>query len=298
MGLTGEDDMNAEQQSMTQNSGKVRTTDGLDLFWQCWLGNEVSAVIVLIHGLADHSSRYTETAQHLVRHGLAVYACDLRGHGLSPDGHQPGRVHVDDFSDYAYDVEAVLALSKQRHPGLPHIILGHSMGGLIALNYAIDNPHKLDGAVLSSPALGTHPDARPPRLLNLLVRVLVHLRPRLFFPSDLDTDAISRDPDVVRTYIDDALVSEKVSARWYVAITKAIADIQDRAPELQIPTLLMQSGADRLVDPQVVRRWAGQAPAELLELRVWDGLYHEMFNEPEKNKVRACVIDWISRKFP
>jgi len=292
--MPGTDEMGKEDQATPHDSGKVRTSDGLDLFWQCWLPNDPSGVLVLIHGLADHSNRYAETARHFARQGWAVYACDLRGHGLSPDGHRPGRVHVDDFSDYANDVAAVLALEKQRHPDLPHVILGHSMGGLVALRYAIDHPDELDGLVLSSPLLGTHPDARPPKLLHLLVRVLVRIHPRMFFPSDIDTDAISRDPDVVRAYIDDPLVSEKVSARWYIAINKAMTDIQGRAAELQIPTLLMQSGADRLVDPQAARDWAVGAPAAMLELVVWDGLYHEMFNEPEKGRVQARVLDWLS----
>jgi alpha-beta hydrolase superfamily lysophospholipase len=207
-------------------------------------------------------------------------------------------VHVDHFSDYANDVSAMLSHAKQRHPGLPIVILGHSMGGLISLTYALNYPDDLDGAVLSSPALGTHPDARPPAILNLLVRVLVRIKPRMLFPSDLDNNAISRDPDVVRAYIDDPLVSEKVSASWYVEITKAIEDIQGRAAELKIPTLLMQSGADRLVDPQAAPRWAKDAPKDILRLVVWDELFHEMFNEPEKDKVFACVLDWLSQKFP
>lgn len=287
--------MNNKKLADGNDSGKVGTIDGLDIFWQSWLADNPTGVIVLIHGLADHSGRYSETARHFAQHDWSVYACDLRGHGQSPDGHRPGRVHVDDFSDYANDVAAILTLAKQRNPDLPHVILGHSMGGLIALRYALDNPDELDGAVLSSPALGTHLDARPAALLNLLVRVLVRIHPRMFFPSDLYTGAISRDPEVVRAYIDDPLVSEKVSARWYVEITKAIADIQGRAVELKIPTLLMQSGADRLVDPQAAGRWAGQAPEEYLEFLVWDGLYHEMFNEPEKDKVRARVLDWLSQ---
>jgi len=129
--------------------------------------------------------------------------------------------------------------------------------------------------------------------LELAARILSRLRPRLLFPSDLDTDAISRDPAVIRAYREDPLVSEKVSARWFTAITRAMADIQNRAPELHTPTLLMQSGADTLVDPQVVRCWAARAPVENIEFVVWEGLYHEMFNEPEKDQVRAHVVKWL-----
>jgi len=280
------------------NNGKLKTSDGVELFWQSWQADSPSGVIVLVHGLADHSSRYTGLGQFLAAHDWTVYAVDLRGHGKSSDGLKPGRVHVDQFSDYANDVDAMLAHAKQQHPGLPLVILGHSMGGLIALTYALDHPDQLDGVVLSSPALGTHPDARPPAILNLLVRFLARIKPDLLFPSDLDTSAVSRDSDVVKDYIDDPLVSEKVSAGWYVGITKAIDDIQGRAAELKIPSLLMQSGADRLIDPNVAPQWVKGAPGELVKLVVWDDLYHEMFNEPEKDKVQACVLEWLSTTFP
>ena len=278
--------------------GKLKTGDGVDLFWQSWQPAEAIGVIVLIHGLADHGGRYLGTGQYLASHGWVVYACDLRGHGLSSDGHQAGRVHVDTYSDYAQDVSATIALAKQGYPDLPLVILGHSMGGLVSLTYALNHPYELDALVLSSPALGAHPDTQLPSILDLLLRFLVHIRPRLLFSSDLDSNAICRDPEVVQAYINDPLVSDKVSARWYVEITRAIRDIQGRASELGIPTLLMQSGDDHLIDPQAAQRWSRHAPPDLLKLVIWDGLYHEMFNEPEKDKVHACVLEWLTQQFP
>ena len=286
------------------DSGTITSSDGVELFWQSWRPEQPSGLIVLIHGLADHSSRYAETATYFANHDWAVYAVDLRGHGLSSDGRSsdgassgpgsgPGRVHVNSFDDYAKDVDAIFGLARQRYPDLPLVILGHSMGGLVSLRYAIANADKLDGVVVSSPGLGAHPDTEPPLLLRLLVRILSRLAPRMLFPSDLDSSAVSRDPQVVSAYIADPLVSEKVSARWYMSITQAMADIQGRAPELRIPTLLMQSGADRLVDPEITRRWAAKVPPENLEFVVWDGLYHEMFNEPEKDQVRKRTVDWL-----
>jgi lysophospholipase len=161
----------------------------------------------------------------------------------------------------------------------------------------LNHPDELHGAVISSPFMGPHPDARPPAILNLLVRLLVRIKPRLLFPSNLDSSAISRDSAVVRAYIDDPLVSEKVSARWYVEATKAIEELRGRAAELRIPTLLMVSGADRLVDPLVAPKWAEAVPDNLLKLVIWEGFFHEMFNEPEKDKVHACVLDWLSQHF-
>jgi alpha-beta hydrolase superfamily lysophospholipase len=274
----------------------IKTSDGLELFSQNWVPQTAVGAIVIIHGLAEHSGRYAATSKHLAGAGWAVYACDLRGHGLSPDGHKPGRVHVDKFSDYAQDVDALMKLAAKRHPGLPLIILGHSMGGLISITYALDKPDSLDGAIISSPALGTHPDYQPPLVLRLLVKVLSRLAPRALFKSNLDTNAISRDPQVVQTYISDPLVSEKVSARWFNSMMKAIVEANSRAESLRIPMLLMQSGDDILVDPAAPGRWAEATPNGLVELVVWDGLYHEMLNEPEQDQVRARITDWLDRK--
>jgi alpha-beta hydrolase superfamily lysophospholipase len=295
MEMSVANDKTNELGTMEHDSGKLQTSDGLDLFWQCWSDDIPTGVIVLIHGLAEHSSRYSETARHFAAHGWSVYACDLRGHGLSVDGHRSGRVHVDKFSDYALDVSAILNKTKEQNPNLPRIILGHSMGGLISLSYVLDHPEAFNAAVLSSPLIDTHPDSKPSAVLDVLARFLARVYPRLLFPSRLDTSAVCRDPYVVRAYIDDPLVSDKISAGWYVATTKAIAGIQGRAGDLQVPTLLMQSGADRLVDPNATAQWATNAPPGILEYLTWDGFYHEMLNEPEKDKVRARVLDWLER---
>ena len=274
--------------------GRIRTADMLDLVWQSWTPVSPRGVIVIIHGLAEHSGRYRETAGFLSENGYAVYACDLRAHGLSSDPPKAGRVHVDRFEDYFKDVDALIALARETHGELPLYLLGHSMGGLISIRYALAKPAGLAGAIISSPALGTHPDFKPPLFLKLMVSILSRLAPRLLVASNLDTRAISRDSAVVKAYIDDPLVSQKVSARWYGEITKSIKLAHEDAASLRIPMLLMQSGADRLVDPSAPGRWAKATSDGLVELVVWDGLYHEMFNEPEKDRVRARVLEWLT----
>lgn len=286
-----------EKDKMTErvghHQGRVGTTDGLDLVWQSWAPVEPRGVAVIIHGLAEHGGRYRETAEFLSANGWAVYTCDLRGHGLSPNPPRAGRVHVNRFTDYFLDVDALTGLAREQHQGLPLFILGHSMGGLISISYALEKPEGLAGAVISSPALGTHPDFKPPVFLKLLVGILSVLAPRVLVDSELDTQAISRDPDVVKAYLDDPLVSQKISARWYSELLKAMKRAHRNAGALRIPMLLMQSGADRLVDPDAPGRWAKAAPEGKVELVVWDGLYHEMLNEPEKGKVRIKLLEWL-----
>ena len=278
--------------------GRITTVDGLDLVWQSWTPASPKGVIVIIHGLAEHSERYRESAEFLSANDWAVYTGDLRAHGLSPNPPKAGRVHVNRFEDYFRDVDALTGLAREKYGELPMYLLGHSMGGLIAIRYALEKPAGLAGAIISSPALGTHPEFKPPILLKLMVSILSRLAPRLLVASDLDTQAISRDPAVVKAYIDDPLVSQKVSTRWYGEIMKSMKKAHKGAASLRIPILLMQSGADRLVDPAAPGRWASAAPEGLVELVVWDGLYHEMLNEPEKDKVRARLLKWLDTHSP
>lgn len=278
--------------------GRVSTEDGLELACRSWVPPTPRGIVTIVHGLAEHCGRYRHVAEALIDKGWAVYACDLRAHGMSPDPRGTGRVHVDRFEDYFLDVDAITALAVNRHEGLPQFLLGHSMGGLIALLYTLEKPADLAGAIVSSPALGIHPDALPPRFLRMLVGLLSALGPRLRVDSGLDTEAVSRDPAVVQAYEADALISKKVSVRWYSEFLAAIELAHELAPTLALPVLLMQSGADRLVDPAAPARWLARAPRDRAELHVWDGFYHEMFNEPDKGMVLARTIDWLEQHAP
>lgn len=282
--------------AVKHEQGRMQSADGLGLAWRAWVPEEPRGVLAIVHGLAEHSGRYAGTASAFARAGWAVYAVDLRAHGHSDNPPKAGRVHVRKFEDYFLDVDALIALAQERHPALPVMLLGHSMGGLITIRYALAKRDALSGVVISSPALGTHPDFRPPWLLRILVGILSRVAPRLRVPSDLDVDAISRDPEVVRAYRDDPLVSDRVSARWYAEILGSMGTAMEAAPTLQLPMLLMQSGADRLVDPDAPRRWSQAAPSGRVELVIWDGLYHEMLNEPEKERVRERVLAWLDER--
>jgi alpha-beta hydrolase superfamily lysophospholipase len=277
--------------SLTRETGTVRTKDGLDLFWRSWRPPSPRAGLVVVHGLGEHSGRHEATAERLAGFGFAVWAADLRGHGRSPGG----RVHADRFEDYFADVEAGLSLGAAGLPGAPLLLLGHSLGGLIVLSFLLARPGAAAGAVVSSPALGTHPRFEPNALTKAAARVLSKAWPGLLIPSRLDAARLSRDPAVVKAYVEDPLVSRKVSARWYTETVGAMAEANRRAGEWTKPLLLMQSGDDVLVDPEATRRWAAAAPPGLVEFAWWDGFYHEMFHEPEKDRVFERVQDWLSR---
>lgn len=279
---------------LRRETGTLKTGEGLDLFWRSWVPEEPAASLLIVHGLAEHSGRYENTASHFVGRGLACYAFDLRGHGQSGGR----RVHVDRFEDYLADVDAAADLVRKNHPGLPFFCLGHSMGGLIVILKSLDHPDGLDGSIVSSPLLAPHPSAEPSAVTRLASGLLSKLAPRLLISSGLDTSALSHDESVVEAYVNDPLVSNKVSARWFTSTMQAAAKARGEAPGLKIPMLLMQSGDDRLVAPDATRIWAGAAPMDLVEFEWWDGFYHEMFNEPGRDRVFARVDRWLSQRLP
>lgn len=267
---------------------RINSSDGLALRLHTWIPAEPRTLLLVVHGLGEHGGRYRTFGEHFADRGYGVFAVDLRGHGESLGR----RVHVDRFDDYFRDVDALYDEARRRHPGLPTVLVGHSMGGLITLGYLLHDPRNLAGAVVSSPALAAHPSLVPSLPLRLVARVLQGLAPRTLFPSGIDPSGISRDPEVVEAYRRDPLVSGKVSARWYAAVTAAQAEIRAAAPSFALPLLLMQSGADRLVDPEATGHWAARAP-EAVDFVRWDGFFHEMLNEPEKLEVFARIETWL-----
>lgn len=280
------------RQQLRHEEGRVRTADGWDLFWQAWLPPCPKAVLLFVHGLAEHSGRYAGTCGELACRGYACYALDCRGHGKSPGL----RVHVDGIEDFLEDVRSLHRLAAGRHPEARAFLVGHSQGGLVVLHYALRDAGGLAGIVVSSPFLGIHPASRPSPGLRLAAKVLSGIAPRLLFPSGLDPRLLSRDEAVVRAYREDPLVSRKVSARWFTAALKAVKEVRGQAGRLTLPALLMASGEDRIVDPEAVRGFATAAPKDRVEFVRWEGLYHEMFNEPEKERVILKVESWLEAR--
>ncbi len=276
---------------MTRDDGWTTNADGLRLFWRRMVPeDEPAAALLFVHGLAEHSGRYCHVMEFFAGRGYDCLAVDMRGHGRSPGR----RVHVARFDEYLTDVRAGHELARAANPGRRLFLIGHSQGGLITLRYALTHPQDLAGIVISSPFLGLHPDARPGAALRLAAKILATLAPRLLLSKPPDPTFLSHDPEVGKAYLADPLVSRKVSARWFTEVTAAHADTLARAGDLGLPALVMQSGDDRLADPAATRAWAAAAPPRLVEFVEWEGFYHEMFNEPEKEQVFAKVESWLS----
>jgi len=269
--------------------GFVSTPDGHRLHWRSAEPSRPRACLVLVHGLGEHAGRYSHVLAFLAGRGFACHVFDLRGHGRS--GGLGG--HVDSFDDYLQDLRTVHDQAARKHGGLAVFLLGHSMGGLVALRYAQQRPEGLRGLVLSSPLLGIAPGARPSRPLAALGRLLSRALPRFRLANTVDPARLSRDPAVGAAYARDPLVGRRVSARWFTAALSAMDEAHAGAASLKLPTLVMAAGDDFLADTEATRRFARSAPAGSLELHVWDGFYHELLNAPEKEAVLGRIEGWI-----
>jgi alpha-beta hydrolase superfamily lysophospholipase len=278
---------------VAHSDGWTASSDGNRLYWRRTVPDEdPAAVLLFVHGLAEHSGRYRHVLDHFASRGFDCWSLDYRGHGQSPGR----RVHVDFFDQFLTDLRAGHDLVRTEQPSRPLFLIGHSQGGLVTARYALAHPSDLSGVVLSSPFLAIHPDSQPSAALSFCARVLSAITPSLLLAKPLNPGLLSRDPAVGQAYVADPLVSRKISARWFTEVLAAHADTQSRAAELRIPALVMQSGDDLLVDPEITKAWAAAAPADLVEFVEWDGLYHEMFNEPEKEQVFDRVEKWLRRR--
>jgi alpha-beta hydrolase superfamily lysophospholipase len=281
---------------MTGSAATLTTftaTDGENLAVQDWPVVEAvrqRGVVLLVHGLGEHAGRYDALAQRLNSWGFAVRGYDQYGHGESggPRGGltTAGRL-LDDLADVAESTRRKLA------GRLPLVVLGHSMGGLVAARFAQANPAQLDGLVLSSPALATHATS----LQRMLLRTLPRMAPNLRVGNGLDARWLSHDPSVEIAYRADPLVHDRISALLGQFITEGGAAVLAAAPSWKVPTLLLYAGDDRLVHPAGSRAFAAAAPKSTVSSRCFDGAYHEIFNEADTQPVFDTLKRWLDERF-
>jgi alpha-beta hydrolase superfamily lysophospholipase len=260
-----------------------------ELFAQAWLPErEPRALVVISHGLAEHGGRYRELASALVSRGYGVYALDHRGHGRSGGP----RANIERFSYLVSDLSTFVGRAQREHPDAPLFLLGHSMGGSVALAGALRDASRLAGLVLSAPALAAG-EALPPLKL-LLVRLLSALAPGTG-AMKIPAEAISRDPAVVRAYEQDPLVYRgAIPARTLAELLQAMATFRDGAMGLRTPVLVQHGTGDRLVPVTATRPLYEKlgTPASRT-VRLYGGLYHEAYNEPERERVIADLVGWL-----
>lgn len=268
------------------------TDDGLRLFARHWQSKgPCRATVALVHGYAGHSGRYDHVAATFADLGVATYAFDLRGHGQS----EGRRAYIDNFDRYLDDLELFLDEVRDQSPG-PLFLFGHSMGGLISLTFVLKRQPELQGLLLSAPAVEVNPDLAP--VLRRFARVLGWIAPTL--PTVRSPQgAISRDPQVVADAEADPLnYHGRIPARTGAELLRVGEEARERLAELTMPFLILHGTDDRLATATWSRRLYEQAAAEDKTLRLYEGLYHETFNEPESERVLRDLHNWLAAHLP
>jgi alpha-beta hydrolase superfamily lysophospholipase len=277
---------------MDHLEAKFEGFDGLELYYQRWRPEgKPKAVLPVVHGFGEHSGRYGNVVNWFVPKGYAVYAFDLRGHGRSAGP----RGYIRAWSEFREDVKKFLDLVHASEPEQPVFLLGHSMGGLIVLEYVLHHPEGLMGVISSGPVLaqvGVSP------LLVILSKVLSSIAPRFTLNAGLDATAISRDQAVVDAYTNDPLVHGQGTPRLGTEMTKAFEWTQAHAAEMRIPSLIVHGSADRLAPPEGSRVFFENVTFADKERQVYEDYYHEVFNDVGKERVLAAVEAWIEQRLP
>jgi alpha-beta hydrolase superfamily lysophospholipase len=273
-----------------QRELRLRGCQEVELHGHAWLPEaEPRMVVVLSHGLGEHLGRYQWLAERLVQTGCAVYAVDHRGHGRS-GGAAPA--NIDRFDYVVSDLSTFTGRAQREHPGVPTVLFGHSMGGLIALDCALRNPRGLVGLVLSAPALAAAEAV--PAMKLAIAKLMSRIAPNVGAVK-LEAASVSRDPAVVRAYEQDPLVFHgSVPSRTAVELLSAMDSVAARASQLRLRVLAQHGTADRLVPlggVQPVYQRLGEQ--RLRSLRIYEGLYHEIYNEPERERVLADLLSWL-----
>jgi acylglycerol lipase len=273
---------------MKHQEGTFKGVRDADIYYQYWLPeDEPKAVLLIVHGLAEHSGRYMNVVNHFVPLGYGVYGLDHLGHGRS-DG---TRVYVERFEDYTDTLKIYSDMVRQWQPDKPFFLVGHSMGGLIGALYLLDHQAELAGAVLSGPCVKVPDNVSP--VTVLLGRLLSALMPRAELLG-LEAEGVCRDPAVVEAYVNDPLVhTGKTTARLAAELLKAMARVTAEATRITLPILLVQGSADRLVDPHGAQMLYDTASSGDKQIEIYEGFYHEVFNEPEHNQVLRDVETWL-----
>jgi len=273
---------------MKHQEGFFKGVRNASIYYQGWLPEgEPKAVLLIVHGLAEHSGRYMNIVNHFVPLGYAVYGIDHLGHGKS----EGTRVYVSCFEDYTETLKIFFEMVRGFQPSKPVFLIGHSLGGLIGAVYLLDHQAELTGAVLSGPAVKVPSNITP--VIVVVGKILSALLPRVGLIG-LEADGVSRDPAVVQAYVSDPLVYRgKTTARLAAEMVKAMQRVSAEATKISLPIMVLQGSADKLVDPAGARMLYDTVSSTDKEIRIYEGFYHEVFNEPEHDRVLRDMEIWL-----
>ncbi|MCB0033138.1 MAG: lysophospholipase [Anaerolineales bacterium] len=273
---------------MQHQESSFKGYEGVTLFYQSWHPEgESKAVLMIIHGLGEHGGRYPNVVNHLVPKGYAIYALDHRGHGRSE---RAGAAHVLAWQEFREDVRAFHQLVAEKEAGKPLFVLGHSMGGLITLNYLQHHQEGVQGAIISAPAVGK---LDVPAVIDFISGILSGIAPAFAVPTNLDSTAISRDAAVVKAYQNDPFVHGKGTPRFATELKKTAAETMANAGKISLPLLMIHGDQDKLVNVANTRAFFPKVSSADKELIIYEGGYHESHNDIHHEQVTADLERWL-----
>jgi alpha-beta hydrolase superfamily lysophospholipase len=274
---------------MLQREGRFTAPDGADIYTQAWLPDNLPQAIILIaHGLGEHSGRYGNYADYFVPRGYALYSFDTRGHGRS----NGPRGYVERFDRFVEDIDRRAAEARSEWPSTPLFVLGHSLGSLMALSYARQYPDRLTGLIVTGTALQ---DAlQMPAWKRSLATVLSKVTPTLKMNNGVPLAGLSHDPAVAAAFKSDPLTHTWGTPRLATEAEVVRAQIGQSAATWRVPTLMLHGGADPVCLAAGARQFAAQTPPGLIEYHEYAGWYHEIHNESGKEQVFRDIEDWLT----
>jgi len=268
---------------------KFEGVGGLRIFFRSWkAAAETRGVVILIHGFNAHSGYMQWPAEQLSSAGFAVYALDLRGRGES----EGERFYIEKFSEYLEDVDGLVGIAKSRNPGLPIYVLGHSAGGVVASSYVFEHQDEIAGLICADFAF----DVGLPKPVSLLLKGISHVTPRLHVYTLKNAD-FSRDPQAVERMNNDPLIAgESQPAETSAEMLKAADRLKKNMPNFRVPVLIIHGTADRVTRPSGSQYFYDTAASTDKTLKLYDGYFHDPFNDVGKEVVMADIMDWINTR--
>jgi alpha-beta hydrolase superfamily lysophospholipase len=278
---------------MQSSEGTFQGDAGLELYYQSWHPTGQSkAVLVIIHGVAEHSNRYSNLVDNLLPGNIAIYAYDQRGHGKSPGQ----RGYIDSWSEYRTDLKRFLEYVHQAEPDQPIFVYGHSQGALELLDFLINESNSISGVLVSAVPLVSDDAASP--LLVAAAKVLSRVWPTFSLDSPINPAQLSCDARVVTKYQDDPDVFKILTARWGTEYLKTQEEVRQNAASIDEPILILHGGDDTLCDPSGSQLLYDQVSSADKTLKIYPSYFHEIHNEPGHITVVKDIEAWISERVP
>lgn len=270
-----------------ENKSEIRS--GKTIFYQSWLPDRKStAIILLVHGFGEHSGRYsTHFASFFTNNQIGIATFDLPGHGKS----YGKRGHIDDPLILLEIITDLVNRLKNENPEMPIFIYGHSFGGEVSLWYSLVNSNTVRGYIITSPLIGTKEEVPAGKLI--MAKIMDNIMPSFTMDNGIEVQKLSRDSQIVNAYESDPLVHRNISAKTGMMIINRGKWIMENASNNTNDTLLMIGNQEEIVNPEAVKQFQELAPK--VTYKVWEGLYHELHNEPEKEDVLLFILDWINK---